>query len=128
MRELNPTSIHPPFAAYSHGIEIPASWRIVRTSGQLGISTDASVPESAYEQAIICFENIRAILATASMEPRDIAHISAFVTDREHLAQYMQARDAFLAGSHMPASTLMVVSGFSRPEFVVEVEVLAAAP
>jgi enamine deaminase RidA (YjgF/YER057c/UK114 family) len=27
-----------------------------------------------------------------------------------------------------PASTLMIVSGFARPEFVVEVEVVAAGP
>jgi enamine deaminase RidA (YjgF/YER057c/UK114 family) len=28
----------------------------------------------------------------------------------------------------LPASTLMVVSGFARPEFVVEIEVVAAGP
>jgi enamine deaminase RidA (YjgF/YER057c/UK114 family) len=28
----------------------------------------------------------------------------------------------------LPASTLMVVSGFARPEFFVEVEVIAAGP
>ena len=28
----------------------------------------------------------------------------------------------------LPASTLMVVSGFARPEFVVEIEAVAAGP
>jgi enamine deaminase RidA (YjgF/YER057c/UK114 family) len=27
-----------------------------------------------------------------------------------------------------PASTLMIVSGFARPEFVIEIEVVAAIP
>ena len=41
----------------------------------------------------------------------------------------MAARDAFLADvAVLPTSTLMIVSGFTRPEFVVEVEVWAAAP
>ena len=128
MKALHPEFIHPPFAAYAHGTEIPGGWRIVRTSGQLGVNPQGEVPESAYDQAVICFENIRAILAEAQMGPRDVAHISAFVTDREHLADYMRARDAFLQGSRLPASTLVIVSGFSRPEFTVEVEVLAAAP
>ena len=42
------------------------------------------------------------------------------------MAGYMAARDAYLAEmKHIPASTLMIVSGFTRPEFVVEVEALA---
>jgi enamine deaminase RidA (YjgF/YER057c/UK114 family) len=40
----------------------------------------------------------------------------------------MAARDAFFHGrQEPPASTLLIVSGFSRPEFRVEVEVIAAA-
>jgi enamine deaminase RidA (YjgF/YER057c/UK114 family) len=40
----------------------------------------------------------------------------------------MVARDAFFHDQpEPPASTLLIVSGFSRPEFSVEVEVIAAA-
>ena len=128
MHALLPRSIHSPFAKYAHGTEIPAGWRIVRTSGQLGIDAAGNVPEGAREQAAICFENVRAILGEARMGPADVAHVSAYVTDRAYLADYMAARDAFLHGARLPSSTLIVVSGFSRPEFKVEVEVLAAAP
>jgi enamine deaminase RidA (YjgF/YER057c/UK114 family) len=39
----------------------------------------------------------------------------------------MAARDAWCAGlERLPASTLVIVSGFTRPEFKVEVEVAAA--
>jgi len=42
------------------------------------------------------------------------------------MAGYMKARDAWLAGvPSPPASTLLIVSGFTRPEFVVEIEVMA---
>ena len=129
MKELTPDGVRPPFARYAHGVEIPAGMRIVRTSGQLGVRLDDTIPESAYDQALICFESIRAILAAAGMGPDDVAHISAFVTDRAHMADYMRARDEFTAGAaRTPASTLMIVSGFTRPEFKVEVEVMAAAP
>ncbi|MEL7166620.1 MAG: RidA family protein [Pseudomonadota bacterium] len=128
MKALTPATIAPPFARYAHGIELPAGARIVRTSGQLGLDGD-TVPEGAQAQAEICFANITAILAEAGMGPGDIFHLSAYVTDRAHMAGYMAARDAYLADrTVLPTSTLMIVSGFTRPEFVVEVEVWAAAP
>jgi enamine deaminase RidA (YjgF/YER057c/UK114 family) len=37
----------------------------------------------------------------------------------------MSVRDG---GDPPPASTLMIVSGFTRPEFLVEIEVVAAGP
>lgn len=61
------------------------------------------------------------------MGAENVCHLSAYVTDRAHMAGYMAARDAFLANVPvLPTSTLVIVSGFTRPEFVVEVEVWAA--
>lgn len=127
MRSLSPDSISPPFANYSHGVELPPGQRVVRTSGQLGMTADGTIPEGAEAQAAICFGNIAAILAEAGMGRMDMFHLSAYVTDRAYMAGYMAARDTFLAGlSPPPSSTLVIVSGFTRPEFVVEVEVWAA--
>lgn len=128
MRMLSPATIRPPFAAYAHGVEVPAGARLVVTSGQLGARSDDSVPEDAAEQARLCFANIAAILAEAGMSAADVIRINAFVTDRAHMAAYMAARDAWLEGvARLPASTLVIVAGFTRPEFKVEVEVTAAA-
>jgi enamine deaminase RidA (YjgF/YER057c/UK114 family) len=127
MRTLTPAAIRPPFAAYSHGVEVPPGLRWVLTSGQLGIGADDQVPVDAGAQANLCFANCAAILAEAGMGPEDVVRINAFVTDRAHMQAYMAARDAWLAGSaRKPASTLVIVSGFTRPEFLVEVEVTAA--
>ncbi len=120
-----PGGIRPPFARYSHGVEIEPGARLVLCSGQLGISADDAIPESAADQTRLCFENVRAILASAGMGLADIVRINAFVSDRAYLKDYMAARDEFTADPP-PASTLMVVSGFARPEFKVEVEVIAA--
>lgn len=129
VQELHPHGIAPPFARYVHGVEIPAAYRIVASSGQLALAADGTVPEGAEAQAVLCFANITAILAAAKMTPTDTVRINAFITDRAHMAGYMAARDAWLAdAARLPASTLVIVSGFTRPEFLVEVEVLAAAP
>ena len=57
----------------------------------------------------------------------DTVRINACVVGREHLKGYMAVRDRYI-GDPPPASTLMIVSGFSRPEFLVEIEIIAAAP
>jgi enamine deaminase RidA (YjgF/YER057c/UK114 family) len=127
MKHITPSGIRPPLARYSYGVEIPPGHRILVCSGQLGVSPDDQVPASAEEQTHVCFLNIGAVLAEAGLSFGDVVRINAFVTGREHLKGYMAARDSYIADPP-PASTLMIVSGFSRPEFLVEVEVLAAAP
>jgi enamine deaminase RidA (YjgF/YER057c/UK114 family) len=125
MRPLAPASIRAPFARYSHGVEVPSGARLVFCSGQLGIRPDETIPDSAEEQAALCFANIAAILAEAGMALADIVRVNAYVTAREHMAGYMRARDAHV-GTPPPASTLMIVGGFTRPEFKVEIEIVAA--
>jgi enamine deaminase RidA (YjgF/YER057c/UK114 family) len=126
-RPLVPASIHPPFSAYSHGAVVDGPARIVFCSGQLGISANGTIPPDCAGQARLCFENIRAVLQETGMDLGNIVRINTYVTGREHLADYMKVRNA-LFSDPLPASTLMVVSGFARPEFVVEVEAVAAAP
>ncbi|MFN3972384.1 MAG: RidA family protein [Gemmobacter sp.] len=128
MRSLAPPGISPPFAAYAHGVEVPPGARLVVTSGQLALAPDGTVPDGAEAQSRLCLANCAAILAEAGMGPADVIRINAFVTDRAHMAGYMTARDAWLSGlTRRPASTLVIVSGFTRPEFLVEVEMTAAA-
>jgi 2-iminobutanoate/2-iminopropanoate deaminase len=125
MRHITPKTIHPPFARYSYGVEIPPGHRILFCSGQLGIDLADRVPPTVEEQTQLCFRNIGAVLKEADLGFADVVRINAFVTGREHLKGYMAARDQFISDPP-PASTLMIVSGFARPEFLVEVEVLAA--
>ncbi len=125
LKAITPRTIRPPFANYAHAVEVPAGMRLLVISGQLGISPDDAIPIGAEAQAELCFENIAAILAEAGGGPENVVRINAYVTGRQHLPGYMAARDRFVADP-APASTLMIVSGFAREAFVVEVEVLAA--
>jgi enamine deaminase RidA (YjgF/YER057c/UK114 family) len=127
MKHITPPGIRAPFARYSYGVEIPPGHRILVCSGQLGISVADQVPPTIEEQTHLCFRNIGAILDAARFAFSDVVRINAFVVSREHLKGYMSVRDLYIADPP-PASTLMIVSGFSRPEFLVEVEVIAAAP
>jgi 2-iminobutanoate/2-iminopropanoate deaminase len=125
MRRLNPSSIHPPFANYAHGVEVEAGARVVFCSGQLGVDRDGVIPDEVEAQARLCFRAIGAILDEAGMTLGDIVRLNAYVASAEYLGGYMKARDEFVSRPP-PASTLMIVQGFARPEFKVEIEAIAA--
>ncbi|WP_375451381.1 RidA family protein [uncultured Devosia sp.] len=124
---LSPTDIHPPFAAYSHGMSVPPGQQLVFVSGQLGIDAAGLVLPDCAGQAQVCFDNIAAVLREAGLGLEHVVRINAYVTGREHLPAYMGVRNG-LFGAPLPASTLMIVSGFARPELVVEIEAVAAGP
>lgn len=127
LEELTPYDIAPPFARYAHGVAVPAGHRLIFTSGQLGLAGDGTVPDDVGAQAEICLANIDAILRAGGAGRTDVVRINAFVTDRAYMAGYMAARDEWLAEvTRLPASTLMIVGGFARKEFKVEIEVIAA--
>lgn len=126
---LSPAGIRAPFARYSHGIMAPPGFSLVAISGQLGVDADDSAPDTAEAQAELCFGNIEAILSDGGLSRVNVMRINAYVTDRAHMQGYMRARDLWIADlTPAPASTLMIVAGFTRPEFKVEIEALAAAP
>jgi len=124
-RPVSPAAIRAPFARYSHGVLVAPGARMLFASGQLGVAPDDTVPEDIEAQAVLCFENIGAILAEAKMNFADVVRFNAFVTDRAYFPVYGAVRSRYVTGDAF-ASTLVVVSGFTRPEFKIEVEVTAA--
>ncbi|MCM2398612.1 RidA family protein [Rhizobium sp. S95] len=124
-RVFNPSSVRAPFGNYNHGLLVPPGASLLVTSGQLGIGVDDSIPADVTGQAELCFEAIKAILDDAGMTFADVIRISGFVTKREDFAAYMAVRDRYTL-EPKPVSTLIVVGGFTRADFLVEVEVTAA--
>ncbi|ODN71953.1 RidA family protein [Methylobrevis pamukkalensis] len=124
-RPLNPPSVRAPFGHYSHGLLVTGVTDLLVTSGQLGIAPDDTVPDDVEAQAVLCFEAVAAILRGGGMDFSDVIRVAGFVTDRAHFPVYMAVRDRYTRLPR-PASTLLIVSGFTRPEFKVEVEVTAA--
>jgi 2-iminobutanoate/2-iminopropanoate deaminase len=124
-RAIKPPFIPAPLARYSHGVVAPAGAQLLVTSGQLGIASDGSTPDDVEAQCVLCFESLKAILAEAGMTFADVIRFNAFVTDRAYFPIYGAVRGRYAVGDAF-ASTLVIVSGFTRPEFKVEVEITAA--
>ena len=125
MTEIVPSSIAPTAANYAHAILTEAPKRLLHTSGVVPIAQDGSVPDGVSAQADVVWANLSAILAEADMSPTDVVSVTTYVVHGEDLAAVMAARDRALGG-HRVASTLVTVPALARPEWRLEIALVAA--
>jgi enamine deaminase RidA (YjgF/YER057c/UK114 family) len=123
---VTPPSIAPPAARYALGVLSTGAARLLHTAGIVPVRPDTTVPESIGEQAQVVWANIAAILAEAGMGREDIVSMTTYAVAGQELGEVMAARDHFLFG-HLAASTLVTVPALARPEWLVEIAVVAAA-
>ncbi|MBM3481069.1 MAG: RidA family protein [Alphaproteobacteria bacterium] len=127
VRYLNPASIAAPIGRYTHGVETSPGMRQLHVSGQVGLSPDGKLPAGIADQAENVWRNIEAILAAAGMGIGDLVRVNTFLVDAAHVGESRAVRLRHL-GEHRPASTLLVVAALAAPEYLIEIEALAAAP
>ena len=121
----NPAAVGGPLANYSHGIEVAPGARWLHISGQVAVDVEGRTPETFEEQAELVFQNLRHILASAGMDPWDVVKVNVYLTRVQDIPALRVARDRFQGGAR-PASTMVVVQSLVRPEWLVEVEAVAA--
>lgn len=78
-------------------------------------------PGDAGAQAARCFEIIGKALSDIGADLRDVVRTRIFVTDISRWEEIGAAHGAVFRG-HPPATTMVQVSAFIGPEFLVEVE------
>lgn len=125
MAEIRPADIAAPAANYAHAVLTETASRWLHTSGVVPVAPDGTTPDSVSEQASVVWANIAAMLRDAEMGPSDIVGVTTYVLVGEDLGPVMAARDQALGG-HRAASTLVTVPALARPEWRMEIAVIAA--
>lgn len=129
VRKSNPSTVARPVAAYSHVAEVPAGTRMLFLAGQVGNRPDGSLPSGVEDQAVQALENIRAILAAEGSGPENIVRLNFYVVAKPNDMARLNAKRAELFGKTAPPpSTWVYVAGLARPEYLVEIEAIAAVP
>jgi enamine deaminase RidA (YjgF/YER057c/UK114 family) len=111
---------------YSDAIEIAPTMRLLLLSGTPGLGRDGHLPESFEEQADQAWRNVFALLSEADMEPGNLVKVTQYLVRQEDIVHYQRIRSKWL-GDHRPASMLSVIPALVRPEFLIEIEAIAAA-
>ncbi len=120
-----PTSIAAPASRYSHGAEAGPNARWLHISGQVGTNADGSIAAGIEAQIHRVWQNTLAVLDEAGMGVQDIVKINTLLMDRADLKMMRDIRDSYL-GDHPAASTLFVVAALAHPDWLIEMETIAA--
>ena len=122
-----PASIAPPAANYAHAIVTESASRWLHTSGVVPTRADGTVPTTIEAQAVVVWSNLLAILAEAGMNADDVVSVTTYVVADQlaSLGAVMAARDKALNGQRV-ASTLVTVPALARPEWKMEIALVAA--
>ncbi len=122
----SPATVAAPMGPYSHAVEVPPGSRLLFISGEIGVLPSGEVPAGIAAQADACWRNIAAILADAGMTVADLTKITTYLTDASDLAAAGAARAQYL-GDARPASATIIVKALVKPDWVIEIEAVAAA-
>lgn len=125
---LNPPGIAPPFSNYHHTALTPAGSEWLMISGQVGVTPDGVMAEGVEAQAIQAFRNILGCLDAHGMGPENLVKLTSYLVNAEDVGALRTARIAVLGEKVQPTSTLAVISALASPDWLVEVEAVAARP
>ena len=126
-REIEPATIAPPAANYAHAVLSEDTRVWLHTSGVVPTRPDGTVPDDLAEQARTVWANLMAMLDDAQMTASDVVSVTTYVVV-DHMASLplvMRARDEALGGRRV-ASTLVTVPALARPEWKMEIALIAA--
>ena len=129
IRRLNPPALGAS-PGYSQIVEVRAS-RIIFIAGQTSLNRDGElVGKSDFAtQAEQVFQNLSAALQSVGCNASNLVKLTVFLRDMGHLPIYREARNRFFATVTPPAApavTLIEVSKLYSPNFLIEIEAVAA--
>lgn len=126
IKRTNPPGLSKP-TGYTHVVETVGAVKTVYVAGQVAFDqTGALVGAGDMQaQAQQVFKNLEAALAAAGAKFSDIVKMNTYVTDMSKAAAVREVRTRYM-GDTTPASTLVEVKSLARPEFMLEIEVVAA--
>jgi enamine deaminase RidA (YjgF/YER057c/UK114 family) len=97
----------------------------VHVAGTLGMGPDGRPPDGAYAQCVAAFERISGALEAVGASVEDVVRTRMYVVDVERHQEDVGRAHQEWCGHVRPASTMLGVSAFVDPAFVVEIEVEA---
>jgi enamine deaminase RidA (YjgF/YER057c/UK114 family) len=127
---INPPELGTP-PGYSQVVDVSAN-RIIFIAGQTAVDRDGNVvgKDDFAAQATQVFRNLAIALEAAGCTAANLVKLTVYLTDMNNLSRYREARNSFFASVTPPAApaiTLVEVAKLYGPDFMIEIEAIAAA-
>ncbi len=126
----NPTDAAPLPGPISWRLEMPAPKRWLFVSGQVGEDAKGNLGDGILRQAELTWTNVGAVLRAGGMGPQNIVRTGIYFTSAVDMTDALKAdlnkiRTGFL-GDHRPVSTILFVPRLMNPDWLIEIDAIAA--
>ena len=114
-----------PVAAYSTGWKV-SNGHLIMLAGQVAVDVDGNTVggDDIRGQTRQVYENIKAALEAAGAGMADIIRLTVYITEPANVPGCMEVRQTYFNEPY-PASTLLIVSGLAKPEWLIEIDAIA---
>jgi enamine deaminase RidA (YjgF/YER057c/UK114 family) len=127
LTRINPDNISKPLSNYSHVVTAEGAQKLVFCAGQVAADVDGKVlpPTDFDAQAKMVMQNLTNALAAGGARLADVTKITIYICNPHDVPKARGIlRDYF--GDHPPGSTLCILRGLAHPDFLLEIEAIAA--
>ena len=127
LEHMTPAGMHKPFANYSHVVTATGAQKLVFAAGQVAADAAGTVlpPDDFAAQTKMVMENLQKALAAGGATFADVTKVTIYIINAHDVGKARAIlTDHF--GANPPASTLCVLRGLANPNFLLEVEAIAA--
>lgn len=123
----NPKTISKPFSSYSHVVTAEDAKKLVFCAGQVAADVDGKVlpPDSFEAQAKMVMKNLENALAAGGAKLSDVTKITIYICNPHDVPNARAILNDYF-GKHPPGSTLCILRGLANPNFLLEIEAIAA--
>ena len=123
----NPSGISKPFSNYAHVVTAEGAQKLVFCAGQVAADADGKVlpPDDFAAQTRMVMQNLTNALAAGGAKLSDVTKITIYVCNPHDVPKARGILFDYF-GDHPPASTLCILRGLANPNFLLEIEAVAA--
>jgi enamine deaminase RidA (YjgF/YER057c/UK114 family) len=123
----NPDGMHKPFAGYSHVVTAEGAQRLVFCAGQVAADPDGKVlpPDDFEAQTRMVMQNLTRALAAGGAKLSDVTKVTIYICNPHDVPKARGILQTYF-GANPPGSTLCVLRGLANPNFLLEIEAIAA--
>jgi enamine deaminase RidA (YjgF/YER057c/UK114 family) len=128
-KELRSEKIRQPSGHFSQAIAIEAKGKLVFISGMTSRRADGSIAgvgDIEAQTRQVC-ENLKSAVEAAGGTMDDICRVDVYVRNMEHFDSIHKVRREYFKAP-APASTMVEVSKFTSPDYLIEISAIAVLP
>ena len=123
----NPKNISKPFSNYAQVVTVVGAKKLVFCAGQVAADVDGTVlpPDDFKAQTKMVMKNLKNALAAGGAKLSDVTKVTIYICNPHDVPKARGILHDYF-GKHPPGSTLCILRGLANPNFLLEIEAIAA--